>query len=192
MPHISVVQLTDQATPPVPLVDEVRQGDPAGIPLKPYRLLRYSELEFDNWLLLDTDIIVNVNVQSVFSYDSSFDVAMLMRTNMKVGPRILSKFPELTGEKFVKLMPYNGGVIFMRNPTFFKQAFAWTMTLPPIWRDEWDQLAIAQIAKSGQYKITNLPEYFNYSPWCWNDPNIAKAFIVHYKGERKKWILGDA
>lgn len=189
MPHVPVVFLTDPATPDIPGVDETHRELNPGIHYNPWRVIRYSDLEPGQWLLLDTDVVVQKDVSPLFD-SGGFDVAMHRRDKVVISSP-WPDFPELTTETFAKWMPFNTGVIFCQNKDFLEEAARRVVGYLPKWRDRWgDQIAAAWCVKSGRYKVGHLPEHFNYTPRTQNDVNQDKAFILHFKGSRKEWMRG--
>lgn len=188
MPETPVVQLTNRATPVVPGVDEVRRGDQSDMHYNPWRMHCYAALEEGEWLLLDTDVVVNRDVAPIFTQNDTFGVAMLKRSHVPIRG-LFPGFPELSSQTFAKWMPFNSGVVFSRSPKFWAECAVRVDGYTPRWRDRWgDQLAIAQTAASRKFAIGELQEPFNYTPRSPNDPEIKKVFIVHYKGPRKDWM----
>jgi len=175
MPGVKVTQFTDAKSPAVYSVDDVRRKPPAPLPL--LRSAHFSDVEGD-WLFLDTDIVIQRDVRSVF--DDPFDVALCDRNGLT-----------LPGEEnFAKEMPFNAGVIFSRNPSFWKVVHARLKRVKKL--DPWfgDQKIIAELAASGEFNVKILPgQQFNCPPTSATDTTIEQASIVHYKGNRKEWML---
>ncbi len=179
MPDAEVVQMTDQATPPVPGVDSVLRHEWDGRKLMIYRLAHLAALERPACVILDTDVIVQRSLAPVF--ERPFDVALTVRHE---AVKTLDKTQNLTPE-----MPYNTGVMFSREPRFWKAALERCRALPGKQHDWWgDQLSVKQVADSGQFNVVELPcEVYNYSPSTENE-DVSERHVVHYKGARKLWM----
>lgn len=179
MPGVEIIQFTDEVSPAVEGVDDVRRK-PHGRMLE-RRLEHYSDC-FGEWLLVDTDVMLQRDVRPVFFEHERFDVALADRN----WPHIPAT-PDLS-----MAMPYNTGVAFSRSQDFWREALA-------IWRGfkaeeqaDWlsEQRAVAAAVRTGDYRVRVLPgAEFNYPPADANDPGIKAAAIVHYKGGRKAWMV---
>lgn len=170
-----IVQLTDETTPAVTGVDDVRRL-PAG-PMLERRLEHYSTCDGD-WLLVDTDVQILVDVGSIFC--GQFDLA--------VADRNWPGIPQ--GDATMHTMPFNTGVVFSRTAAFWQDVLAAWRAFSPDQRD-WmsEQRAFYQVVRTGAYRVLILPgEIYNYPPRRANDPCTAVR-IAHYKGgERKIWL----
>jgi lipopolysaccharide biosynthesis glycosyltransferase len=177
MPGLPVVQMTDISTPLVPGVDEVIRKDYDG-KLMTFRMRHLAGLEED-FITLDTDVIVRRDLRSVF--DEPFDVALTMRE---------APIMSMNGVDLAKEMPYNTGLMFSRNPRFWQEAYAVLMRLEPETHRWWgDQLSVKVAAESERYTVKQLPcDEYNYTPRNRQDMPDA-VYMIHYKGERKQWML---
>lgn len=178
MPGIPVTQFTDRISPVVADVYHVERNDPA--PLCEARAAAFMRVSGD-WLFLDTDVLIRQDVSAVF--DRRFDVAVADRNWPHIEPT-----PALTAQ-----MPYNAGVVFSRRPLFWREVLALVQAkgLGEDWMG--DQWAIGQVADSGRYQRLVLPGMqFNYPPGGPSDRGEHGAAIVHFKGPRKRWMLGAA
>lgn len=168
-----VVQWTDEETPGVEGVDDVkrrpwRHGNPM---IYKMEFLREQDSEA---LILDTDVIVQKDVGSVFSLP--FDVALTWRDGPIYDPE---------GKDLTKIMPINCGVMFHRNPEFWEACLKWCEDKPVGWYA--DQLAVAGVWK--WFDVLRLHcDNFNYTPKSC-DEDVSSRLIVHYKGKRKDWML---
>jgi hypothetical protein len=160
-----IIQLTDETTPKLDLADEVQrlpyEGD-----FGDFRLKHFINVSGDV-LHLDYDVILNKNVSGVF--DQDFDVAMCKR-----------------------MTTFNMGVIFSKNTEFWKDVHARYKSIPI---KTWTliQTATTETAKKSKhkYKVLELPwKTYNYPPGT-EDEDVSNRAIVHYKGERKKWMDKD-
>src|SRR5437867_1594196 len=108
MPGVPVVQFTDETSPAAYGVDEVRR-----LPKQPRAVLcveHYAGCKGD-WLLVDTDVIIQKDVRVVFNDD--FDVAVTDREGTMVEGEMEEEF------HLFDQMPHNIGVVFSRCPTFW-------------------------------------------------------------------------
>lgn len=169
MPDIEVWQLTDWDTAAVPGVDQVRRSNPIG-PMMAHRHRGYGALPDGEWLLLDTDVVVQEDVRHVMDdlLSAGGDVAMSYR-------------------EWHVLQPWNAGVIFTRKPSFCTEVGVTLegMSEPYLFTNE--QIAIALVVVRGDYKVGKLDRQYNYSP-DEEGEDVSGAAIVHYKGKRKDWM----
>jgi lipopolysaccharide biosynthesis glycosyltransferase len=188
MPSTRVVQLSDKVTAAVPGVDEVVRRDWDGVRLMTFRLEHYAALPEDQWLLLDTDMVVQADVSVVFELDRQFDVAMHRRESTIVRPPAWEAFPELIGQDLASFMPYNTGVIFSRTAHFWSVARDRLAALEERYH-RWfgDQVAVRMAVEGGGFRVLDLHPAFNYTPQEASD-DVRRAYIVHYKGPRKAWM----
>jgi hypothetical protein len=177
MPHAKVHHLTDDKCPALEGVDTVRvfHGD---MPMAIRRMMHHAACAGD-WLFVDSDIIFQRDVSDVFN--KPFDVALTDRGGT------------ITNEaKFAESMPYNIGVVFSRSPKFWMKVVEHLQTLPPR-EQEWmgDQIVVNAMVKHGGhgFDVKIIPgKTYNYPPKSEND-DLSAVSIVHYKGNRKKWLL---
>lgn len=179
MPGVEIVQMTDNITPQIKGVSNVVRKRFDGN-LMTFRMAHLADLK-GNWITLDTDVIVQRDLSHVFN--ENFDVALTKRYG-----KILNH------EKIdiVALMPYNTGVMFSKNASFWKGAYKTLLSMPESAHKWWgDQLSVRVAAESGKFNILELPcDTYNYSPKEKND--YRACAVLHFKGNRKDWILnGD-
>lgn len=176
MPDVSIVHLTDEATPAIADVDDVRRHAPAPIALG--CLEAYAACEGE-WLFVDTDVIVQRDVREVFQ--RRFDLAVADRAGTLKATEV--------GTKFMASMPYNKGAVFSRSPAFWLVAADRLRTLSSR-RQEWmgDQQAMCDVIAAGRFNIDVLPATFNYPPMR-RDEDLRARAILHFKGPRKIWML---
>lgn len=180
MPHAKVHHLTDDQCPTLEGVDSTRvmYGD---MPMAIRRMTHHAAC-VGEWLFVDSDIIFQKDVSDVFS--SPFDVALTDRDGT------------ITNEaKFAEAMPHNIGVVFSRSQKFWIKVIEHLQSLPPK-QQEWmgDQMVVNAMVRQGGhgFDIKTIPgEVYNYPPKSEND-DLSNAAIVHYKGNRKKWLLDRA
>lgn len=178
MPDVPIVMLTDEDTPAIYGVDEVRR-----LPKVPFDVLRCDHLMRceGEWLYLDTDCIVQKDVRHVFG--SLFSIAVADREGCLV-----------EGEEdleFIKNTPYNLGVVFSRSTRFWGAVMEKLIQMTPE-RQEWMgiQFAACEVIGEGSFGTRILPgTIYNYAPHRFSD-DVSQAAIVHYKGPtRKEWMM---
>jgi hypothetical protein len=179
MPGAEIVQMTDAATAAVPGVDGVIRHDWDGKKLMIFRLAHLAAFERPACVILDTDVVVQHSLAPVFG--QAFDVALTVRHEPV---RNLDKTRDLAPE-----MPYNTGVMFSREPAFWRAAVEHCRALPEKNHDWWgDQLSVKHVADTGRFRVIELPcDVYNYSPRT-EDEDVRDRHAVHYKGARKVWM----
>jgi hypothetical protein len=173
MPFAKVMQWTDEETPVVKGADHVLRmpwdGDNPMLFKMGFLAANVGEV-----LALDTDIIVQADISSVFKL--LFDVALTWRD----GPIWDEDHQDIT-----KIMPINCGVIYSREGGFWKDCLRWCDDKPVGWYA--DQLSVAALYK--QWNTLRLhTDNFNYTPLKKHE-DVSRRFAVHYKGTRKEWML---
>ena len=175
----TLIQLTDEETPAVRGVDRVIRLPWDGRFVMSYKLKHLAFFR-EPCMIVDTDVIFKHHVSHVM--DRDFDVALTRRK----GP-ILDK----DGIDVTIRMPYNCGVMFSKEPRFWRAALKRCLDLPA--QDQtWygDQKAVKDVAS--RFNVLELDcEQYNYTP-SHPDEDVSKRLIVHYKGNRKDWMYGDA
>lgn len=182
MPECEIVQLSDETTPMVPGAHAVErvEGDR---PLLHQRLTQYASCEGE-WLLIDTDVSIRADVREVFT-DPVFDVALCDRN-----------WPHLHHEtqRLSLTMPFNTGVVFSRNATFWYDVLTLWLGLPVNVQNDWmsEQQAVYEVVRTGRYRVKILPGLsYNYPPKSEDDVPVS-ASLVHFKGPRKPWLSTHA
>ena len=175
MPGVEVTQFTDLKSPAVYGVNHVLRKPKQ--PLAVLRSLHQACVEGE-WLFLDTDVVVQRDVRAVFQ--EPFDIAVADRRWQH-----LEATPEFTAQ-----MPWNIGVIFSRAPTFWRAIHEALLRAPEQAQDFMgDQRAAGVLLQSGHWALLELPGMdFNYPPSGPED-RAEQASIVHFKGNRKDWML---
>lgn len=189
MPCVPVVQFTDTATEAIAGVDDVRRMEPAPLALMRFR---HQAAVTGEWLFLDTDVLVQRDVRHVFA-DQSFDVAITTRNWPHLRPAY----------GFAERMPFNAGVVFSRQPKFWRAAIR-LLTSDASADAEFmgHQQVICQLAGSRQFTVRRLQgSRYNFPPYVagpkdGGDPALSakmakKAAIVHYKGATRKALMLD-
>lgn len=136
-----------------------------------------------DWLFIDTDVLIHKDVSHVFG--KPFDIAVAQREQGFKGIR------DADGTK-MEDMPHNMGVVFSRCPQFWIEVEEGLLKLEPRLQ-QWmgDQIIFNRLIKSTRYKVEILPIEYNYAPdKKTGDPK--NAFIVHYKGSRKPFMVTHA
>jgi hypothetical protein len=181
MPGVEVVQFTAPGSAAIAGVDHMVVDPPA--PLALARLRAYAAC-FGDWLLVDTDVVIQRDVRAVFDAPA-FDIA--------VADRSASLRAKEIGSKFMTRMPYNAGAVFSRTAAFWQAAAAALEQASPK-RQAWmgDQQAMCDVIAGGAFRVRVLPSGYNYSPHD-RDEDLAEQAIVHFKGpNRKAWLLERA
>jgi hypothetical protein len=182
MPGVPVVQLTDDKSPEVAGVDEVRR-----FPSEPMARLRmrHHAHALGDWLLVDADVVVQRDVRDIF--DEAFDIGVTVRDWPHLKP----------GAGFTAEMPYNMGVVFSRTVVFWAEAYARLRELPKD-AQRWmgDQEVFCELVDAARYRIKRVSgTVYNFPPALNGDarPEAARleaaAAIVHFKGPHRKPLL---
>lgn len=176
-PKATIVQMTDEGTEKVEGVDCVQRLPAIGDRPMDYRLRHLAAFPGGQAVTFDTDIIVRRDFRHVF--DKPFDVALTKRD-----------FVMYEGVNIAEQMPYNTGVMFFRTRDFWWDAWKAARNLSPDMRTWWgDQLAVAEVAGSGRYRVLEL-ECNDYNCTSTKFPEFSKdPYILHYKGARKRAML---
>jgi hypothetical protein len=174
MPNAEILQLTDDETPEIQGCRAVRmkwQGDDAFTIFKLKHLVWLS----GDVLVLDSDVVVQADLSPVF--ELPFDVAATWRDGPIKGPK---------GDDITKIMPINTGVMFCRNHGF------WSVCLQfcgEHFINEWCADQLSAPAAVRQFNTLRLHcDNFNYTPKS-RDEDVSQRLVVHYKGDRKEWML---
>lgn len=198
MPHSHIVMLTDRTTKAPDMVDKIVRTDSDCSELMLARIgmqREYLEQSPDDCPIVfaDTDLLFNGDLTGVFSG--------LCRASAHVG---------LTRRFDSAEMPYNGGVIFVRNHPlvrdFWSSLRERAARLPSEYR-KWncDQVALGSMVDRRQHVlgsdaaavgcavkglgILQLPcEIYNYSPNTL-EQITEKRRILHFKGNRKSLMM---
>ena len=172
-----IVQLTDTTTPAISGCETYRFKGNAK-ELMVFRMEAYASYNQPG-LYVDSDVLFRKNPAEV--WDRSFDVALTRRQ--------LTIHTE-TGQNIAEAMPYNAGVIFCRSPLFFSSVLHVLKELPQTMKEWWgDQVAIAAVAP--QFNVLELSTT-QYNCTFKEHKDMGDPYIVHFKGERKKFMQGGA
>ena len=181
-----IIHLTDMTSKAVKGADGVSRK-----PSEPMGLLRMRLCAGlrGNWLVLDTDVIVEKDVRFVFD-KYEFDIGVAKRNWGHLKP----------AAGFTERMPYNTGVLFSRCPHFFGEAYTRLRTLSneeQHWMGEQTVMNEILNEERPRYKIRFMNgNVFNFPPPV-KDPGAKEQFretlkqvhITHYKGEKRKAML---
>ena len=182
-PHLPILMVTDDATPPIKGVHKIFRVD-RNVPLMTWRMKvhQMAHQMAEEILFLEPDVrIVDANLMEVFD-KKDFDVAITGRE--------IDVMWE--GEMISKTCPYTLGATFSRSAEFWRECKLACQKLDA--KDqEWigDMKALAEVVNSGNFKVKVLDgSVYNHVP---NDPHEAQtAKVLHYKGKRKDWLLPRA
>jgi hypothetical protein len=168
MPAAEVIQLTDMETPAIEgcKVSRMKWEHPNPMIFK----MEHLALIKEEALIIDTDVVVQCDLSPVFLFP--FDIGLTWRNRPILDP---------DGEDITKLMPYNCGVMFHRNPAFWDACLQWCIGKNPGWFA--DQISVAIV--SPRFNVLKLHcDNFNYTPRRITD-DVSMKFAVHYKGKRR-------
>jgi hypothetical protein len=183
MPGVEVWQLSDGQSPAIDGTDGILRLPSA--PLALLTAVHYAQRDGE-WLLVDTDVIVQRDVRAVFD-DQSFDVAVASRSGTLVANELE---PSHESAKFMERMPHNIGVVFSRCPAFWHEV-AQRVAKQNAQAQAWmaNQQQACDLIREGKYRSKVLDPGFNWSPRT-SDEDVSGHAIVHYKGPvRKPWML---
>lgn len=175
MPAVEIVQMTDTKTLPIAGVDTVTRLKLPYPWLMQFRLEHFRQ-QAPDVLFLDTDIIMLRDPREAFT---DCDIALTQRT----GPIYLD------GKDIVQDMPFNTGVMYSNNVSFWDECFKHSWELSEGLK-HWfgDQMAVKAIAQSDRFNVKYLTcDEYNYSP-SHVDEDLSGKYIAHMKGERKKFM----
>lgn len=171
-----IYHLTDEHTEPIQGSETLRLHYD-GTHMAQFKMEHLAALQAMELLVLDTDVIVQHDLRPIFQLE--FDVALTRRDQ---------RIPDVNGVDVTEHMPYNCGVMFCRNPIFWRQCKRFVDAQESAIR-RWygDQYAVFHVSK--HFHLLELScRNFNYTPQDPNEPTDHR-YVVHYKGERKQWML---
>jgi hypothetical protein len=174
MPNTDIIHLTDESTKCIDGTITIRRPFVHDNPML-FRMEHISAIDGDV-LVLDTDVMVRKDLRPIFSLD--FDVALTWRSD---------KVIDTNGVNISDLMPYNTGVVFSRSAKFWKDCVDFATGKNFGWYA--DQASVAVISE--RYNTLKLHcDNFNYTPKSASE-DVSSRYVVHYKGKRKNFILGE-
>lgn len=174
MPFVKVYHLTDGVTPDVKGSIPIRI--PQRLPMGVRRLSHYAGLEGE-WCFVDSDVIFQEDVSSVF--EKPFDVALASREGTY-----------MEGTDYAEHQPYNFGVVFSKNPKYWRAILPLLMEMPlekQHWGGEQELCNELALQALSTFSVEILPSRYNFTPKR-RDTDVSDKAIVHYKGQRKAWI----
>lgn len=171
-----LLQMTDEDSPVIEGVGRIVRLPWNKRQIMLYRM-RHLALTSEPMLVVDTDILFVKDVSDVWEQD--FDAILTKRE----GP-IWDK----NGQDVAKIYPYNCGVMFCRNPAFWRRAYEICQVLPDELKDWYgDQEAIKWAMRD--FNVLELPcREWNYTPP--SPDKLGDARILHLKGGRK-WMQAE-
>jgi hypothetical protein len=147
-------------------------------------------------LFLDSDMLVNKDLNEVFNLLEKKDLIITERINkfyinntFFIKEHDISvKYPEFTNKAINEVMPYNGGFIAASNISVLKKLLQIYSELPSkfhFWFG--DQVALKKIYDAKEFKISVLGSNYNHNVKDISnyDKNIC---VYHFKGGFKKLI----
>ena len=169
-----VVQLSDEAAPEIDGVDRVERK-PMTSPRMVYRYERLVEVE-PPYVMLDTDMLVAQDISDGFGDEQ---VALSWREHSQIIHKETRR---------VIPMPYNGGLVFVRDGQFIVDCLAYMKTLEPTFQDWYgDQMALAAIGP--RYGVNVLRQrVWNWAPEGPRDAH-RDVRIYHFKGPKRKELM---
>jgi hypothetical protein len=174
MPDVDIYQLTDDKTPILEGARAVRLG--GDMPMGVRRMELCASLPGE-WVFCDTDIVFKKDVRGVFR--KPFDIALASREGTI-----------WAGSEYAKVMPFNTGVIFSKNPKFFQMLLPNLKAMTPAMQ-EWggEQFMVNELVRhqDSPFSVEILPSSYNFTP-ATREEDVSHASILHYKGPRKAWI----
>lgn len=180
MPGVPVVHFTDEESPAVDGVDDVRRLPPE--PMARLRMRHHAQVEGD-WLFVDTDVLIQQDVRPVF--DDPFDIAVTTRDWGHVQ----------LAERFADRMPYNMGVVFSRSSTFWRAVLERVARMEKSYQ-RWmgDQEAFNHLIRLKLCNVAKLSgTIYNFPPDLDPSPESLKqereAAILHFKGPQRKPLM---
>lgn len=183
LPDVPIVHLTDETTERLPVADAVIRRP--RLPIALGCLDHFVAAGAGDWLFLDTDALVQHGfpVREVFR-GATWDLAVATRDGTLTEKEV--------GTKFMARMPFNKGAVFSRTPAFWQDAYDWLAQQSPKLQ-QWmgDQRAMNVVIAAAKYRTLVLDKAFNYPPRR-ADEDLSERVIVHYKGDRKKWLQAVA
>ena len=193
---LRVVQMTDTLTPLVPGADEVRRLPKADFIEWRLKHMIYLSHVWHNYsdvvmtkvfkiIWLDYDVIVQRDLREIFSMmDAAPCDVMLTRRDARektVSDALLADCPHNMG---VAWSLGSGRALWIRALEIYR-----TFKNPDGWLD--GQRAIEKaIASTPSVTVRSLPCHdYNYTPQAPGE-DCSDKWAVHYKGERKRWLVG--
>ena len=146
--------------------------------------------KFGPTIFLDTDMLVNKDLNAIFDRLLNNDIVFTQRkNNFYINDTFQNiKFPEFTNKTVNEVMPFNGGFLGVSNIAVQKKLLQIYLELPSKFHYWYgDQVALKKIYDTKEFKISLLDSNYNYNVKDISnyDKNIC---IYHFKGRFKKLI----
>ena len=146
--------------------------------------------KFGPTIFLDTDMLVNKDLNAIFDRLLNNDIVFTQRkNNFYINDTFQNiKFPEFTNKTINEVMPFNGGFLGVSNIFVQKKLLQIYLELPSKFHYWYgDQVALKKIYDTKEFKISLLDSNYNYNVKDISnyDKNIC---IYHFKGRFKKLI----
>lgn len=166
---LEVLHFTDNST-----ISPFRQSIPyADDMFGTYYAKHLSRLDDDPTIIADVDVIFKSDIRDLFQ--EKFDVALTLREGWYDG----------CGKT-----KYIGGFMLSRCGEYWKRVRDIVNQMPGPLR-AWMGIQMALEIAARDFHVWDLPEaVYNYAPKSADDP-CDGARVVHYRGTRKYWMLGD-
>ena len=176
MPNVIVTQLTDERSRKVQGVDEIRRVSGR---MYPYLLCKHLAELPTPFIRVDYDMVFQGDITHIL--DGDYDLAANLHGDQKIND-----------SEWGQAYPYATSVLGCnRRGTEFAEDFR--KTHMESGRDDWMGLipSVNDVISSGRYKVRPLPGFiYNYTPKD-KDDRPPGALVLHYKGLRKKWMIGE-
>lgn len=179
MPGVPVVMMTNQHTPPLECVDEVRRRPHEGFHWIPWLCDFCAQID-GQVLYLDTDVVVQRDLRPLFAVPA--DVVFTYR-----GPKILDN----------RMMPFLFGCVAYRTKEFWAEVRDRVAKMTDTKDLGWYgsqvvtfEMWMEEKNGRGKWNIKTVPcETHNYTPKEEDEVPEGK-WMLHYKGrKRKAWML---
>ena len=145
---------------------------------------------FGSTIFLDSDMLVNCNLNNLEDKFSKNDLIFTKRPNdFYINDKFNNiHYPEFTNKTVNEVMPFNGGFLVVNNLLAIKELLEIYKSLPDRFKYWYgDQVAQNKIFNLQKYKISVLDHKYNFNVKNINqfDKNIC---IFHFKGRFKVLI----
>ena len=147
-------------------------------------------------IFLDSDMLVNDNLNSIFDLLTKYDLIFTKRKNnffmqdtfFNQEHGVTIKFNEFKNKKINEVMPFNGGFLGVSNTSSLEKLLDIYLKLNlkfHYWYG--DQIALKKIYDTNEYKIYILDSNYNHNVKNLTDYE-KKVFVYHFKGRFKALI----
>ena len=146
--------------------------------------------DFGATIFLDSDMLVNCNLNDLEDHLSNYDLIFTKRpNNFYINDRFNNiHYPEFTNKTAFEVMPFNGGFLAVNNLLAIKELLEIYKSLPERFKYWYgDQVAQNKIYNLKKYKILVLDEKYNYNLKDVSYFN-SEVCIYHFKGRFKNLI----